>query len=71
MQSEGLRLGVSREMTKPMKPVGRFLLWYLQVTEPFQQVLLGGSCMAWLRFTADINHKFAHLQGRFGIGPKP
>lgn len=43
------------------KPVGRFMLFMLQVAEPMQQIMMGGSQMAWVRFMAEMHHRFGHV----------
>lgn len=52
------------------KPVGRFMLFMMQVAEPIQLVYLGGSNMAWVRFMAEMNHRFGHLHFRLGGDPE-
>jgi hypothetical protein len=37
------------------------MLFMLQFSEPFQQVYLGGSQMAWVRFMAEMHHRFGHV----------
>lgn len=52
------------------KPVGRFTLFMLELIEPVQDALLGGSNMAWVRFMAEMNHRFGHLHIRLGGNPE-
>lgn len=43
------------------KPVGRFMLFMLEFSEPIQQAFWGGSQMAWVRFMAESHHRFGHV----------
>lgn len=52
------------------KPVGRFTLFMLQILEPIQLVYLGGSNMAWVRFMAEMHHRFGHLFIRWNSDPE-
>lgn len=52
------------------KPVGRFLLFMLQVAEPIEQALLGGSRMNWVRFMAQTHHRFGHFHIQIGGNPE-
>ena len=52
------------------KPVGRFMLFMMQLAEPIQLIYLGGSNMAWVRFMAEMNHKFGHLFIRWNSDPE-
>lgn len=52
------------------KPMGKILLFMLQIVEPIQIVYLGGSNMAWVRFMAEVHHKFGHFHIRMGSDPE-
>lgn len=52
------------------KPIGRFWLFMLQFAEPMQQLMMGGSQMAWVRFMAEMNHRFGHSHLMLGGDPE-
>lgn len=52
------------------KPVGKVMLFVLQVAEPFQQISLGGSQMNWVRFMAETHHNFGHFHIRMEGNPE-
>lgn len=43
-----------------MKPISRFTLFLLQISEPIQMIWFGGSQMAYLRWQARNLHDLAH-----------
>lgn len=57
----GMGIGTETLTGCKSKPVGKVLLFVLQISEPFQQAYLGGSQMAWVRFMAKTHHNFGHV----------
>jgi hypothetical protein len=52
------------------KPIGRFMLFMMQLAEPIQLIYLGGSNMAWVRFMAEMHHRFGHLFVQWNADPE-
>lgn len=46
------------------KPIGRFWLFLLQLSEPIELIYLGGSRMAYLRMTARLEHRIGHMRAQ-------
>lgn len=62
-------LGLESAVCKS-KPIGKFMLFALQVAEPVQIVYLGGSNIAWVRFMAETHHNFGHSHIRMSGNPE-
>lgn len=58
------------EGSRKSKPVGKVMLFMMQMAEPIQIVYLGGSNMAWVRFMAETHHNFGHFHIRMQSDPE-